>query len=183
MPIWALQCRNRHLNAAFPKSAALNRALQVMLIGGFRPNQFEEKKMAARRSRTYRLRLSGEGTERFLGCHHRLARLTGSLIPYGATLFVAMLLTAGSDTAEIAAEVTLAAGQRSRTDKEHFVGASDQLSAIEAEIGQLVEQTDMVSARPPQAVMFMAGIAIMAASEDKAIMAAFDRMTRLIADS
>lgn len=138
--------------------------------------------MAARRSRTYRLRLSGEGTERFLGCHHRLARLTGSLIPYGATLFVAMLLTAGSDTAEIAAEVSLAAAQRSRSDKEHFVGASDRLSAIETQIGQLVEQTDMVSGRPSQAAMFIAGIAIMAASEDKAIMAAFDRMTRLIAE-
>lgn len=138
--------------------------------------------MAARRSRTYRLRLSGEGTERFLGCHHRLARLTGRLVPYGATLFVAMLLTAGSDTAEIAAEVSLAAAQRSRSDKEHFVGASDRLSAIETEIGHLVEQTDIVSGRPSQVAMFIAGIAIMAASEDKAIMSAFDRMTRMIAD-
>jgi len=152
-----------------------------MLFGGIRPNQFEEKIMAARRSRTYRLRLSCEGTARFIDCHHRLARLTGSLIPYGATLFVAMLLTQGADPAEIAAEISLAAARRSRSDREHFVGASDELSSIEAAVGELVEPSDLLSGRPSQAAIFIAGIAIMASSEDKAIMAAFDRMTRLVA--
>lgn len=43
-------------------------------------------------SRTFKLKLSPAGVELFLDCHCRLGHLVKELLPYGNTLYCALLL-------------------------------------------------------------------------------------------
>jgi len=138
--------------------------------------------MAARRSRTYRICLSHEGTELFLSCHCRLARLMARFIPYGATLFVAVLLAEASDPAELVAELEDRSINRLFGSAEHFVGASGRLSNIvEAICDRLIEQ-DGIRDRPPVARIQLASLTIMAGSEDGELVQGYHRMLAMIED-
>jgi hypothetical protein len=135
--------------------------------------------MAVRRSRTYRIRLSQEGTKLFLACHCRLAHLTGVFIPYGATLFVAVLLAEAGETSDIADELNARMLARLSGNQEHFVGASASLADIVTKVGDRVAQADAIAERPPVAHIHLASLAIMASCEDYALTKAYQRMTQL----
>jgi len=133
--------------------------------------------MVGNRSRTYRLHLSSEGTDLFLACHYRLARIARSFIPYGATLSVALLLMGSVDTDELVAELTMPSLKKLVGNEEHYVGASAQLKPFAGAILERVAASDHIDARPTVAKLHVAAIAIMAASEDRALARAFQRLS------
>ena len=146
------------------------------------PESDEGYIMTERQSRTYRLSLSPEGTDLFLVCHGRLAKLANSLISYGSTLYVAILIAESSDASEIAAELEPPRLRRLIGKNDHFVGASDRLQRVAGAISDRLENSDELSHRPTKNALYAACIALMAASEDKTLKAAYSRMSNLVAD-
>lgn len=136
--------------------------------------------MSMRRSRTYRMQLSQAGMELFLSCHFRLARLTSSLLPYGTTLFVAILLADTLDTSEIKAEMTAPSVNRLKGNSQHFVGTSKVLAQISAAIIDRMKGAEIMPYRTKIAHLYVASLAIMAASEDDALATAYRRMKALL---
>lgn len=132
--------------------------------------------MATPRSRTYRLHLSEEGTERFLECHYRLARISRRFIPYGVTLTVAMLLIEALDGAELSDEISAPAVNRLTGRFEHFVGASPSLARAAAKMLDQVEVSPDGGPAITVARLLVTAIALMSASEDSEIARAYRRI-------
>jgi hypothetical protein len=129
--------------------------------------------MATAKSRTYRLHLSDEGTDAFLECHLRLARIARRFIPYGATLTVAVLLVEALDCPELSDELSAPRVNRLSGRIEHFVGASPNLAHAAA---RMLEQVEISLSGGPAltaARLFTAAIALMSASEDSEIARAY----------
>ncbi len=132
--------------------------------------------MATTKSRTYRLHLSEEGTDSFLECHSRLARIARRFIPYGATLTVAMLLIEALDGSELSDELCAPAVNRLTGRIEHFVGASPNLARAAAKMLEQVESSPGGGPAITTARLFTAAIALMSASEDSEIARAYRRI-------
>ncbi len=132
--------------------------------------------MATPKSRTYRLHLSEEGTDTFLECHCRLARIARRFIPYGATLTVAMLLIEVLDGSELSDELLAPAVKRLTGRIEHFVGASPHLAQKAAKMLEYVEISPDGGPAITTARLFTAAIAHMSASEDSEIARAYRRI-------
>lgn len=132
--------------------------------------------MTGNRSRTYRLRLSNEGTDLFLSCHYRLAKIAKRFIPYGATLSVAMLLLGAMDIDELAGELAMPSVKRLAGEEEHFVGASAQLTRYAAMILDRLEGSSLIGNRPAIGKLHVAAIAVMAACEDHVLAQAFQKL-------
>lgn len=133
--------------------------------------------MAGNRSRTYRLTLSSEGTDLFLACHCRLARIAKSFIPYGATLSVALLLISTMDTDELVAELSMPSLKQLAGNDEHYVGASTQLTPLAVAILGRIENSGQIDARPTIGKLHVAAIAVMSASEDRALARAYRQLS------
>ena len=132
--------------------------------------------MAMPKSRTYRLRLSEEGTDAFLTCHYRLARVVRRFTPYGATLTVAMLLAQELDGAELSAELSAPAVERLAGHIEHFVGASPDLREAAANMLGHVESAAHGGSRATMVRLFATAIALMCACDDREIARAYGRI-------
>ncbi|UXC92981.1 MULTISPECIES: hypothetical protein [Sphingobium] len=175
VPEAAYKCR-----FSYQKSALFS--VRDVIIMNTNPESDEGDIMTERQSRTYKLSLSPEGTDLFLVCHARLAKLANSLISYGSTLYVAILIAEASDASEIAAELELPHLRRLIGKREHFVGASDRLQRIAGKISDRLERSDHLGDRPTKNALYAACIALMASSEDKTLKAAYRRMDDLVAD-
>ena len=132
--------------------------------------------MATPKSRTYRLHLSEAGTERFLECHYRLARIARRFIPYGATLTVAMMLIEALDGAELSAEIHAPAVTKLSGRIEHFVGASPNLAHAAATMIEHVEISGGGGPAVTVSRLLISAIALMSASEDSEIARAYRRI-------
>lgn len=132
--------------------------------------------MATPRSRTYRLHLSEEGTDAFLKCHLRLARIARRFIPYGATLTVAMLLIEALDGSELVDELCAPAVDRLTGRIEHFVGASPNLAQAAARMLDCADFSPGGGPAITTARLFTTAIALMCASEDSEIARAYRRI-------
>lgn len=129
--------------------------------------------MATPKSRTYRLHLSETGTERFLECHYRLARIARRFIPYGATLTVAMMLIEALDGQELSDELAAPAISRLTGKTEHFVGASPNLALAAAKMLEQVEISSGGGAGVTVARLLTTAIEVMSACEDSEIARAY----------
>lgn len=112
--------------------------------------------MTGHRSRTYRLRLSEEGTDLFLAQHHRLARIARGFIPYGATLGVAVMLMEKVETDELVAELTMPSLNR-------------------------LAESDLIGVRPSVGALHNLAIMLMESSEDHELAKAWQRVQAGIA--
>lgn len=139
--------------------------------------------MENKRSRTYRMRLSPDGTHLFLSCHCRLAHLVSTFIPYGTTLFVAVLLAEAGDPSDLMAELDEHAINRLCGSAEHFVGASASLSDLVSAICDRLARSEDLAHRPPVSHIHLASLAIMAGCEDHAIARAYGRMETMLASA
>lgn len=132
--------------------------------------------MTGHRSRTYRLRLSEEGTDLFLAQHHRLARIARSFIPYGATLGVAVILMEKVETDALVAELAMPSLKHLAGKCEHFVGATAALNSATGAILNRLEESDLVGVRPSAGALHVLAIALMASCEDSELAKAWQRM-------
>ncbi len=132
--------------------------------------------MTRHRSRTYRLRLSEEGTDLFLAQHYRLARIARSFIPYGATLGVAVMLMEKVETDALVAELAMPSLKRLAGKCEHFVGATAALNGATGAILNRFEESDLIGVRPSIGALHVLAITIMESCEDSELAKAWQRM-------
>ncbi|MGJ8480961.1 hypothetical protein [Sphingobium yanoikuyae] len=136
----------------------------------------ERLSMVTPKSRTYRLHLSEEGTDTFLECHSRLARIARRFIPYGTTLTVATLLLEALEGPELSDELCAPVVNRLAGRIEHFVGASPCLAQAAAKMLDHIEIAPGGGPSVTAARLFMTAIALMSASEDSEIERAYRRI-------
>ncbi|MBJ7439930.1 MAG: hypothetical protein JHD35_13000 [Sphingopyxis sp.] len=137
--------------------------------------------MTGHRSRTYRLRLSEEGTDLFLAQHHRLARIARGFIPYGATLGVAVMLMEKVETDELVAELTMPSLKRLAGKCEHFVGATAAINDATGAIVNRLAESDLIGVRPSVGALHNLAIMLMESSEDHELAKAWQRVQAGIA--
>lgn len=102
-----------------------------------------------RRSRTYRLRLSSAGMELFLDCHHRLGCLVSEMLPFGTTLYCALLYLDQIDVALIIDDLRTLPRLGLVGEREHFVGAPCSLADA---LRRIVERVESDPADAPAAL-------------------------------
>ena len=96
--------------------------------------------------RTFKLRVSNEGFDLLARCHHRLMTATRTLIPYGATLTVAMeWLDRERPRPPLAIERTKISGLCGPITL--FVGAPRWISSKALEFSNLLEKPEVWGAR------------------------------------
>ena len=127
-------------------------------------------------SRTYKLRLSEQGIDLFLGCHHRLALLVRDFIPYGVTLSVAVLLLDHLNVDDIASELETQTCQASAGDRIRFVGCSSEVADIMARICDRLLASDRFCQIPPIGRLYIVGLATVRAAEDNELREAYHRL-------
>ncbi len=128
------------------------------------------------KSRTHRLGLSNKGVDAFLACHHRLACLTRSFIPYGATLYVALLIAETLDAEAIVEQL-----DRPRTldyagPKRHCVGTPAIFSDLVLRLIDRVVASDFHWKKPRSGEIYLACLNIMIEAEDAELSKAYQRM-------
>jgi hypothetical protein len=91
-------------------------------------------------SRTFKLKLSPAGVELFLDCHCRLGHLVNELLPFGNTLYCALLHLELVDVQLIADDLVTLKDSGLDGDRVCFVGAplslTDLTSRIAVKLGQ-----------------------------------------------
>ncbi|WP_066556771.1 hypothetical protein [Sphingobium sp. TKS] len=101
-----------------------------------------------RPSRTYALRMSPAGVELFLDCHHRLCRLTHQLLPYGQTLFAAMMHLSRLDAVLIMDDLATFKASGLAGRRNCFVGAPSCLMDVVSRISTSIAEQLPDNRRP-----------------------------------
>lgn len=128
--------------------------------------------MAARSSRTYKLRLSDSGIDLFLDCHCRLSHLVREFLPYGVTLHVAVMLLERMETAELAAEVADPRCDQLAGTAVRFVGSPSQLADLTRSLMERIDTCGVPSSVAAVGRLYLAGLLVFESSEDKDVLAA-----------
>ncbi|WP_157081205.1 hypothetical protein [Novosphingobium naphthalenivorans] len=131
--------------------------------------------MAARSSRTYKLRLSDRGIDLFLDCHSRLAHLLREFPPYGATLHVAVMLLDRMQPWDLAGEVADPRCDRLAGNHVRFVGSSSQLAEITQRLMERIDASDEPTSVTAIGRFYLAGLLVFESSEDHRLLEAYRR--------
>jgi hypothetical protein len=94
------------------------------------------------RSRTFKLKMSPAGVEMFLDCHYRLGCLINELLPFGNTLYCALLHLERVDVILIIDDLQTLPMAGLTGDRVCFVGAPSCLANTVARIIERVEALD-----------------------------------------
>ncbi|WP_336971420.1 hypothetical protein [Sphingobium aromaticiconvertens] len=129
-------------------------------------------------SRTYKLLLSDQGIDLFLGCHCRLAHLVRAFIPYGVTLAAAVTFLESLDPSEIAAEVETRKFVRSCGTQVHFVGSSARLTESMSKIKEKLSNSSEFGSLPSVGKLYVVALISLEAAEDRQLMDAYHRAVR-----
>lgn len=134
---------------------------------------FGDAQVAIRASRAYKMKLSPRGITLFLDCHTRLCGLVGDLLPYGATLRVAVALLERLPLEEVAAEITCGELDGFAGKDAHFVGAPLQLAAVASALADRVGRHHQVGSTPQNATIYLAALSAMREATDMEISQAY----------
>lgn len=135
-------------------------------------------------SRTFKLKLSPAGVELFLDCHCRLGHLVKELLPYGNTLYCALLLLQRTNIQLIADDLKTLKESGLDGDRVCFVGAPLAMASITQGIVERLDGT--VRRRGPAALnsrLFIIALKQFRLASPEAIMSAYDEMLSLAGDS
>ncbi|MFM5929812.1 MAG: hypothetical protein ACKOPQ_02780 [Novosphingobium sp.] len=122
--------------------------------------------------------------ELFLDCHGRLGHLVKELLPYGNTLYCALLSLARADTQLIADDLKTLKESGLDGDRVCFVGAPLAMAKVTASIAERLDAS--VRKRGPAALnsrLFIVALKQFRLASPEAIMAAYDEMLQLAGDS
>lgn len=134
--------------------------------------------MSRTASRTYKLKLSSKGIDLFLECHCRLCRLVCDFLPYGTTLYVAVLLLEHVPDGELASEA-VAPDLASFGGREiRFVGTSPRMSQCMTVIADRLMGSDTVYPLPQIWKLYLAALNLMRMSEDHSLLSAYDELCK-----
>ena len=128
-------------------------------------------------SRTFKLKLSPAGVELFLDCHCRLGHLVKELLPFGNTLYCALLYLDHVDVQLIADDLKTLRDSGLNGDRVCFVGAplslTDVTSRVAARLGPASQR------RGPTALnsrLFIVALKQFRLAPSEAILGAYDEM-------
>lgn len=128
-------------------------------------------------SRTFKLKLSPAGVELFLDCHCRLGHLVNELLPFGNTLYCALVHLDHVDTRLIADDLKTLRESALLGDRVCFVGAPLTLTDVTARIADKLGPE--AQRRGPAALnsrLFIVALKQFRLASAEAIMAAYDEM-------
>jgi hypothetical protein len=128
-------------------------------------------------SRTFKLKLSPAGVELFLDCHCRLGHLVNELLPFGNTLYCALLHLECVDTRIIADDLKTLRESGLAGERVCFVGAP--LSLTEATSRLADRLGPAAQRRGPAALnsrLFIVALKQFRLASPEAIMTAYDEM-------
>ena len=128
-------------------------------------------------SRTFKLKLSPAGVELFLDCHCRLGHLVNELLPFGNTLYCALLHLERVDTRIIADDLKTLKESGLAGDRVCFVGAplslTESTSRLAERLGPAAQR------RGPAALnsrLFIVALKQFRLASPEAIITAYDEM-------
>ncbi|MDE2442648.1 MAG: hypothetical protein KGP14_16665 [Betaproteobacteria bacterium] len=128
-------------------------------------------------SRTFKLKLSPAGVELFLDCHCRLGHLVNELLPFGNTLYCALLHLERVDIRIIADDLKTLKDSGLIGERDCFVGAPLILTEVMARISGRLDGT--IQRRGPAALnsrLFIVALKQFRLAPADAIIAAYDEM-------
>lgn len=128
-------------------------------------------------SRTFKLKLSPAGVELFLDCHCRLGHLVKELLPFGNTLYCALLHLEHVDIQIVADDLKTLKESGLNGDKVCFVGAPLAMADATARIADRLGRN--VQRRGPAALnsrLFIVALKQFRLASPEAIKAAYDEM-------
>lgn len=128
-------------------------------------------------SRTFKLKLSPAGVELFLDCHCRLGHLVNELLPYGNTLYCALIHLRGVDSRLIADDLRILKDSGLDGTRVCFVGAPLSLSEATSHIADRLGTS--VQRRGPAALnarLFIVALKQFRLASPDDIMKAYDEM-------
>jgi hypothetical protein len=129
------------------------------------------------KSRAYRVRLSTKGVEAYLACNYRLGKLTHSFVPYGTTLFVALLLADELETFALAKMVDHPTARNLRGTVYYNVGMAPISHSYVYKLIDKLRICEIYRLRPPLPTeIYVGSILTMMGAEDLAIQEAYERM-------
>lgn len=135
-------------------------------------------------SRTFKLKLSPAGVELFLDCHCRLGHLVKELLPYGNTLYCALIFLARADIQLIADDLKTLKESGLDGDRVCFVGAPLTMAKVTDAIADRLDTS--ARRRGPTALnsrLFIIALKQFRLASPEAIMSAYDEMLSLAGDS
>lgn len=122
-----------------------------------------------KQSRTYKLRLSGDGIDLFLKCHCRLAHLLGDFIPYGLTLSVAVAVLEKQAPEDVIAELETLRCKRALGSQVRFVGSSPDLAEATRRIADRLLASDHIASAPRTGFIYAAALGTLISTADDEI--------------
>lgn len=128
-------------------------------------------------SRTFKLKLSPAGVELFLDCHCRLGHLVKELLPFGNTLYCALLHLDHVDIRLIADDLKTLKESGLNGDRVCFVGAPLSLTDVTSRIADRLGSA--AQRRGPAALnsrLFIVALKQFRLAPAEAILAAYDTM-------
>lgn len=128
-------------------------------------------------SRTFKLKLSPAGVELFLDCHCRLGHLVNELLPFGNTLYCALLHLERVDTRIIADDLKTLKESGLAGDRVCFVGAPLSLTETTSRLADRLGPA--AQRRGPAALnsrLFIVALKQFRLASPEAIMTAYDEM-------
>ncbi|MFZ5700663.1 MAG: hypothetical protein ACOY4P_04850 [Pseudomonadota bacterium] len=128
-------------------------------------------------SRTFKLKLSPAGVELFLDCHCRLGHLVNELLPFGNTLYCALLHLECVDTRIIADDLKTLKESGLAGDRVCFVGAPLSLTETTSRLADRLGPA--AQRRGPAALnsrLFIVALKQFRLASPEAIMTAYDEM-------
>lgn len=128
-------------------------------------------------SRTFKLKLSPAGVELFLDCHCRLGHLVNELLPFGNTLYCALVHLDHIDTRRTADDLKTLKESGLAGERVCFVGAPLTLADVTARIAERLGPE--AQRRGPAALnsrLFIVALKQFRLAPAEAIMTAYDEM-------
>lgn len=128
-------------------------------------------------SRTFKLKLSPAGVELFLDCHCRLGHLVKELLPFGNTLYCALIYLDRVDTRLIADDLKTLKDSGLNGDRVCFVGAPLSLTDVTSRIAERLGPA--IQRRGPAALnsrLFIVALKQFRLAPPEAILIAYDEM-------
>lgn len=135
-------------------------------------------------SRTFKLKLSPAGVELFLDCHCRIGHLVKELLPFGNTLYCALLHLDHVDTQLIADDLKTLKESGLDGDRVCFVGAPLSLTEVTSRIADRLGTA--AQRRGPAALnsrLFIVALKQFRLASSEAVLAAYDEMLAHAGDS
>jgi hypothetical protein len=128
-------------------------------------------------SRTFKLKLSPAGVELFLDCHYRLGHLVNHLLPFGNTLYCALLHLERVDIRRIADDLKTLKESGLTGEKVCFVGAPLSLANATSRIADRLGAS--AQTRGPAALnsrLFIVALKQFRLASSDEILSAYDEM-------